>query len=70
MMAPMFINKEPLMNLSLENPLSTYITINPKYAIVLKQIASRSLPVKCDIGRVMADLKKFDSFRTITTKNK
>ena len=58
------------MNLALENPFSTYITINQKHTIVPKQIASRSLPVKCDIGRVMADLKKFDSFRTITTKIK
>ena len=56
MMTPMFI-KEPFMNLTLENPLSTYITINPKHTIIPKQIESRSIPVKYDIGKVLADLK-------------
>ena len=59
MMTPMFI-KEPFMNLTLDNPLSTYITINPKHAIVPKQIESRSIAVKYDIGKVMDDLKKFN----------
>ncbi|AUX12201.1 NAD-dependent protein deacetylase [Latilactobacillus sakei] len=56
MMTPMFI-KEPFMNLTYQNPQATYITVNPKDAIVPKELTDRGIPVKYDLAKVLADLK-------------
>lgn len=54
MMTPMFI-KEPFMNLTLQNPESTYITINPKHAIVPPEIEHQSLAIQGDIAQVLKE---------------
>ncbi|QAR34979.1 NAD-dependent protein deacetylase [Latilactobacillus curvatus] len=57
MMTPMFI-KEPFMNLTYQNPQATYITVNPKDAIVPRELTDRGIAVKYDLVKVLADLKE------------
>lgn len=57
LMTPMFI-KEPFMNLAYENKNSIYIPINPKHAIIPKEIKDRSIKVPYDIAVFLDDLKK------------
>lgn len=54
-MTPMFI-KEPFMNMTYQWPNAFYATINPKHAIVPKEIASRSLDIKEDIAIALRQL--------------
>ncbi|WP_414049096.1 NAD-dependent protein deacetylase [Macrococcus animalis] len=54
MMTPMFI-KEPFMNLTYQNPNSTYITINPNHAIVPPEIDKQSIGIQGDIAQVLKD---------------
>lgn len=56
LMTPMFI-KEPFMNFTLENPKATYVTINPKDALVHPRIEKQTIAIKEDIAKVLADLK-------------
>lgn len=56
LMTPMFI-KEPFMNLTLRNPKATYVTINPRDAIVDEQIKNQSIAISEDIAKVLSDLK-------------
>ena len=55
MMTPMFI-KEPFMNMTYQWPDAFYVTINPKHAIIPKEIASRSLDINEDIAIVLKEL--------------
>ena len=55
-MTPMFI-KEPFINLAHQNPQSTYIPINPKHAIIPKEIQEKSIRVPYDISQFLNDLK-------------
>lgn len=55
MMTPMFI-KEPFMNMTYQFPKAFYVTVNPKHAIILKEIASKSLDIQDDIAFVLKDL--------------
>lgn len=55
MMTPMFI-KEPFMNMTYQLPYATYVTINPKHAIIPKEIASKSLDIQDDIAYVLRKL--------------
>lgn len=55
-MTPEFI-KEPFMNLTYNNMLSTYIPINPKQPTVPEEIANRTIEVKYDILKVLSDIK-------------
>lgn len=57
MMTPMFI-KEPFINLTYQNPHATYITINPKDALVPPAINARGIPIKADLATVLAVLKE------------
>ena len=57
LMTPEFI-KDPFIDFTRNNPNSTYITVNPKDAIVPKIIENKAIPVRYDIGKVMSDLKK------------
>lgn len=52
MMTPMFI-KEPFMNMVYQWPDAFYITVNPKHAIIPKEIASKSLDIQDDIAFVL-----------------
>lgn len=54
MMTPMFI-KEPFMNMVYQFPDAFYITINPKHAIIPKEIASKSLDIQDDIAFVLRE---------------
>ncbi|WP_208422021.1 SIR2 family NAD-dependent protein deacylase [Latilactobacillus fragifolii] len=65
MMTPMFI-KEPFMNLTYQNPQATYITVNPKDALVPRELADRGLAVKYDLAKVLADLKECGVSRVST----
>lgn len=65
MMTPMFI-KEPFMNLTYQNPQATYITVNPKDALVPRELADRGLVVKYDLVKVLADLKECGVSRVST----
>lgn len=55
MMTPMFI-KEPFMNMTYQWPDAFYVTINPKHAIIPKEIAAKSLAIDDDIAFVLKDL--------------
>ncbi|MBD5353567.1 MAG: NAD-dependent protein deacetylase [Bacteroides sp.] len=55
MMTPMFI-KEPFMNMTYQLPKAHYVTVNPKHAIIPKEIASRSLDIQDDIAFVLKEL--------------
>lgn len=55
MMTPMFI-KEPFMNMTYQFPDAFYVTVNPKHAIIPKEIASKSLAIQDDIAFVLKDL--------------
>lgn len=55
MMTPMFI-KEPFMNMTYQLPHATYVTINPKHAIIPKEIASKSIDIQDDIAHVLKEL--------------
>ena len=55
MMTPMFI-KEPFMNMTYQLPKAHYVTINPKHAIIPKEIASKSLDIQDDIAFVLKEL--------------
>lgn len=48
MMTPMFI-KEPFMDMVYQWPKASYVTINPRHAIVPKEIEARSLAIDGDI---------------------
>lgn len=54
-MTPMFI-QEPFWNLTLNLPQSRYVTINPRDALVPREIASRGLAVREDVARVLGEL--------------
>lgn len=54
MMTPMFI-KEPFINMTYQMPHATYVTINPKHAIVPPEIAHKSLAIERDITQVLAE---------------
>ena len=54
MMTPMFI-KEPFMNMVYQFPDAFYITVNPKHAIVPREIASKSLDIQDDIAFVLRE---------------
>lgn len=60
MMTPMFI-KEPFMNMTYQWPDAFYVTINPKHAIIPKEIADKSLAIDDDIAFVLKDLLGKDS---------
>lgn len=49
MMTPMFI-KEPFMNMVYQWPDATYAVINPKHAIIPKEIAAKSIDIQDDIA--------------------
>jgi len=51
-MTPMFI-QEPFWNLTYQLPQAFYITINPKDALVPKEIADKGLAIKEDIAQVL-----------------
>lgn len=55
MMTPMFI-KEPFMNMVYQWPDAFYVTINPKHAIIPKEIASKSLAFNDNIACVLKKL--------------
>ena len=55
MMTPMFI-KEPFMNMTYQLPKAHYVTVNPKHAIIPKEIASKSLDIQDDIAFVLKEL--------------
>ena len=54
-MTPMFI-QEPFWNLTYNLPRSFYATINPRDALVPREIADRSLAIHDDIARVLSDI--------------
>ncbi len=58
MMTPMFI-KEPFINLTYNNTQASYITINPKHALVPKEIEGQSIAVQEDIAKVMKDVLRY-----------
>ncbi|TGG40701.1 NAD-dependent protein deacetylase [Duncaniella freteri] len=64
MMTPMFI-KEPFMNMTYQLPDAYYITVNPKHAIIPKEIASKSLDIQDDIAFVLKGVlgKSTDNLR-------
>ncbi len=51
-MTPMFI-QEPFWNLTYQLPQAFYITINPKDAILPKELAAKGLTIKEDIAQVL-----------------
>lgn len=53
-MTPMFI-KEPFWNMTYSLPNAYYITINPKDAIVPKELKEKGLAIKEDIAHVLQD---------------
>jgi NAD-dependent SIR2 family protein deacetylase len=53
-MTPMFI-KEPFWNMTYSFPDAYYITINPKDAIVPRELSEKGLAIKEDIARVLQD---------------
>lgn len=55
MMTPMFI-KEPFINMTYQWPDAFYVTVNPKHAIIPKEIASKSLAIQDDINFVLKDV--------------
>lgn len=55
MMTPMFI-KEPFMNMTYQWPDAYYITVNPKHAIIPKEIAGKSLDISEDIALVLKEV--------------
>ena len=55
MMTPMFI-KEPFMNITYQLPKAHYVTINPKHAIIPKEIANKSIDIQDDIAFVLKKL--------------
>ena len=55
MMTPMFI-KEPFMNMVYQWPDAFYATINPRHAIIPKEIASKSLAINDDIAFTLKEL--------------
>lgn len=55
MMTPMFI-KEPFMNMVYQWPDAFYATVNPKHAIIPKEIASKSMGIQDDIAFVLKDM--------------
>ena len=54
-MTPMFI-KEPFMNMVYQWPDAFYATINPKHAIIPKEIAAKSLAINDDIALTLRRL--------------
>lgn len=55
MMTPMFI-KEPFMNMTYQWPDAFYVTVNPKHAIIPKEIANKSLDISEDIAVVLKEV--------------
>lgn len=53
-MTPMFI-KEPFWNMTYSFPDAYYITINPKDAVVPRELSEKGLAIKEDIARVLQD---------------
>ncbi len=56
-MTPMFI-QEPFWNMTYSLPQAFYITVNPKDALLPKQLKQKGLAIREDIAKVMADLRK------------
>lgn len=54
-MTPMFI-QEPFWNLTYNLPRSFYATVNPRDALVPREIADRGLAIHEDIARVLSDI--------------
>lgn len=55
MMTPMFI-KEPFMNFTYQLPHAFYVTVNPKHAIIPKEIEKKSLAIEDDISFVLKEV--------------
>lgn len=55
MMTPMFI-KEPFMNMVYQWPDAFYATVNPKHAVIPKEIAAKSVAIDDDITFVLKGL--------------
>lgn len=55
MMTPMFI-KEPFMNMVYQWPHAFYATVNPKHAVIPKEIAAKSIAIDDDIAFVLKQL--------------
>lgn len=55
MMTPMFI-KEPFMNMVYQWPDAFYATVNPKHAVIPKEIAAKSVAIDDDITFVLKEL--------------
>ncbi len=53
-MTPMFI-QEPFWNLTYQLPQAFYITINPKDALLPKEIADKGLAIREDIAQVLKE---------------
>ncbi|MDE6265338.1 MAG: NAD-dependent protein deacetylase [Paramuribaculum sp.] len=69
MMTPMFI-KEPFMNMTYQWRDAFYATINPKHAIIPKEIASKSIDIKEDIAVAIRQLlgKPTDDIKPLNGK--
>lgn len=68
MMTPMFI-KEPFMNMVYQWPDAFYATINPKHAVIPKEIAAKSVAIDDDITFVLKELLS-KSTEHLTRENK
>ncbi|MDE7422042.1 MAG: NAD-dependent protein deacetylase, partial [Muribaculaceae bacterium] len=55
MITPTFL-KEPFLNMTYQLPEAHYVTINPKHAIIPKEIADKSLNIQDDIAYVLKKL--------------
>lgn len=55
-MTPMFI-QEPFWNLTYQLPQAFYITINPKHAILPKELENKGIAIHEDIAKVLRDTK-------------
>ncbi|MDE5878069.1 MAG: NAD-dependent protein deacetylase [Muribaculaceae bacterium] len=69
MMTPMFI-KEPFMNMTYQWPKAFYATINPKHAIIPKEIARKSLAIEDNIAFVLKELLGKDTSHLKREKGK
>ena len=67
-MTPMFI-KEPFWNMTYRWPNAYYITINPKDALLPKELNGKGLAVKEDIAKVFQDIVKEKEVNNMTMIN-
>lgn len=58
-MTPMFI-QEPFWNMTLNLPYASYLTINPRDAILPKQLEDRGLAIHEDIADILRDVRIFN----------